>query len=344
MCRFLHHCDVNRISQFPFVYSPRFGLQNDPLSVHAALFPSLADATAPSGSASTDIWVFRVANSPSQWVFFQAGCCSLRSPRTVHPFARKGRLFGTSTLPLGRPLSPSVLHLRITALSVPLSSTSPLACQSLSRPPLHRPISPSLVHLSTGLSVPLSSTSPQTCQSLSRPPTSPQVCQSLSRLPLHMSVSPSLVHLSTDLSVLLLSTYLSTGLSVPLSSTSPQPCQSLSRPTLHRPVSPSLVHLSTDLSVPLSSTSSQVCQSLSRPPTSPQTYQSLARPHLHTSPHPMRLSLHMNRGCLVGDSLSLHSVFCRASPCIDSCALLTVLSSKNLPVLNTLSSEVASLH
>ena len=176
------------------------------------------------------------------------GACSLRSPRTVHPFARKGRLFGTSTLPLGRPLSPSVLHLRITALSVPLSSTSPQACQSLSRPPLHRPVSPSLVHLFTGLSV------------------------------------------------------------------------------------------------PLSSTSSQVCQSLSRPPTSPQTYQSLARPHLHTSPHPMHLSLHMNRGCLVGDSLSLHSVFCRASPCIDSCTLLTVLSSKNLPVLNTLSSEVASLH
>ena len=173
--------------------------------------------------------------------------------------------------------------------------------------------------LLAGLSVPRSST----CGS--------QPCQSLYRPPLHWPVRPSLVHLST-------------GLSVPLSSTSLQACRSLSRPPLHRPVSPSLVHLSTDLTVPLSSTSSQVCQSLSRPPTSPQTYQSLARPHLHTSPHPMRLSLHMNRGCLVGDSLSLHSVFCRASPCIDSCTLLTVLSFKNLPVLITLSSEAASLH
>ena len=201
---------------------------------------------------------FRVANIPSQWVSFQSGFCGLRSPRTGHPFAGKGRLFGTSTLPLDRPLRPSVFHLRITALSVPLSSTFPQACQSLSRPPFHRPVSPSLVHLSTGLSVPLSSTSPQACQSLSRPP-------------------------------------------------------------FHR------------LSVPLSSTSPQACQSL-------------ARPHLHTSPHPMRLSLHINQGCLVGDSLSLHSVFCRASPCIDSCTRLTVLSSKNLPLLNTLSSEVASLH
>ena len=166
---------------------------------------------------------FRVANIPSQWVSFQSGFCGLRSPRTGHPFAGKGRLFGTSTLPLDRPLRPSVFHLRITALSVPLSSTFPQACQSLSRPPFHR------------LSVPLSSTSPQACQSL-------------------------------------------------------------------------------------------------------------ARPHLHTSPHPMRLSLHINQGCLVGDSLSLHSVFCRASPCIDSCTRLTVLSSKNLPLLNTLSSEVASLH
>ena len=138
---------------------------------------------------------FRVANIPSQWVSFQSGFCGLRSPRTGHPFAGKGRLFGTSTLPLDRPLRPSVFHLRITALSVPLSSTFPQACQSLSRPPFHRPVSPSLVHLSTGLSVPLSSTSPQACQSLSRPP-------------LHRPVSPSLVHLST-------------GLSVPRSSTSP---------------------------------------------------------------------------------------------------------------------------
>ena len=237
---------------------------------------------------------FRVANIPSQWVSFQSGFCGLRSPRTGHPFAGKGRLFGTSTLPLDRPLRPSVFHLRITALSVPLSSTCPQACQSLSRPPFHRPVSPSLVHLSTGLSVPLSSTSPQACQSLSRPP-------------FHR-------------------------LSVPLSSTSPQAVSpSLVHLPLHRPVSPSLVHLSTGLSVPLSSTSPQACQSL-------------ARPHLHTSPHPMRLSLHINQGCLVGDSLSLHSVFCRASPCIDSCTRLTVLSSKNLPLLNTLSSEVASLH
>ena len=127
------------------------------------------------------------------------GACSLRSPRTVHPFARKGRLFGTSTLPLGRPLSPSVLHLRITALSVPLSSTSPQACQSLSRPPLHRPVSPSLVHLFTGLSVPLSSTSPQTCQSLSRPPLHRSVSPSLDHLPLHRPISPLLVHISTPL-------------------------------------------------------------------------------------------------------------------------------------------------